>query len=153
MTSGGATATSATNTQTYLDVVAPASPTFNTPPGTYTGAIFMYIGDATPGALVYYSLNGGPWTLFTGAPLGLPAQGNSTLKAVAYLSDGPNYAVSPVVGGLYVIQYFCVEDAGNVRGRRSSAPFGYPWSLDEYWCRTTTKAFASVFARYGFAFL
>jgi subtilase family serine protease len=100
ITSGGVTASSAVNTQNYLVVLPPANPVFSLPGATYTGAQSLMITDPTPGSLVFYSINGGAFTQVTG-PISVTA--NSTIKAVGYLTDGPDYQTSALVTMTYII--------------------------------------------------
>jgi hypothetical protein len=90
------------NTQNYLVVLPPANPTYSPAPGTYTSPVSVTINESTPGAQVYYSLNGGAWTQYTG-PVALPAHTTSNLQMVGYVSDGVDYAVSTNVKGTYIV--------------------------------------------------
>ena len=100
--SGGSAVSSAVNTQSYLVVLPPANPTYSPAPGTYTSPVSVTINESTPGAQVYYSLNGGAWTQYTG-PVALPAHTTSNLQMVGYVSDGVDYAVSTNVKGTYIV--------------------------------------------------
>jgi hypothetical protein len=90
------------NTQSYLVVLPPANPTFSPTPGTYASPVSVTINESTPGAVAYYSLNGGTWTQYTG-PVALPAHTTSTLQIVGYATDGVDYAVSAVLKGVYIV--------------------------------------------------
>jgi hypothetical protein len=81
---------------------AAASPTFNPAGGTYAGTQTVTISDGTPGANVYYTLDGtspsANSTLYTG-PLSISQ--STTLSAVAVISG---FANSPIVTAAYTIQ-------------------------------------------------
>jgi hypothetical protein len=76
-----------------------AAPTFSPAPGTYSQPVSL--SDTTPGAAIYYTLNGTTpttsSTLYTG-PITLNV--TTTIKAMAVASG---YANSPVASGTYVI--------------------------------------------------
>ena len=78
-----------------------ASPIFSVPGGTYASAQQVAITDATPGATIYVTVNGGPATTagqgYFG-PIGLT--GSGTLQAVAV---APGYLPSAPVSATYTI--------------------------------------------------
>ena len=78
-----------------------ATPTFSPAPGTYTAAQSVTLSDATPGAKIYYALNGALTTanaiLYTG-PLAVSA--TTTINAAATASG---YTTSGVAGGTFTI--------------------------------------------------
>ncbi|HWZ94317.1 MAG TPA: glycoside hydrolase family 88 protein [Opitutaceae bacterium] len=78
-----------------------APPTFNPPGGTYTSAQPLVLSDATPGATIYYSINGTPYSPYTGS-ISLPP-GTSTVFAYAATATGSSYTYSPVVSATYKI--------------------------------------------------
>ncbi len=80
-----------------------AAPTMSPPPGTYTSAQSVTLSDSTPGALIYYTMNGTTPTVSSaqyspGTPL--PISSTTTLQAIAVASGFSNSAVT---GGTYTI--------------------------------------------------
>ena len=78
-----------------LDPLA-ASPTMSPAPGTYTSAQSVTLSDTTPGALIYYTLNGTTPTTSSaqyspGTPLQISA--TTTVEAIAVASGYSNSAV------------------------------------------------------------
>jgi hypothetical protein len=102
VTAGGVTASSAVTSQSYTVVLPPANPTFSPTPGTYTGTTMVTLSDATPGALVFYSLNGSKFTQYT-SPISLAPGSTYTIMAVAYEPNGSSYVISSIVKGVYTI--------------------------------------------------
>ncbi len=93
------------NTASVTTPTAPqaARPTLTpAPTSAFTGPVTVTIADATPGATIYYTLDGSTPTtaspVYT-APILISV--NTTVKAVA---TAPNYTLSSVVTGSYVIQ-------------------------------------------------
>jgi nitrogen fixation protein FixH len=81
-----------------------ATPTFNPAPGTYTAAQTVHLADTTPGATIYYTVNGStPTTSSTVYNDATPIQvnGTTTIKAIA---AAPGFANSAVASGDYAIQ-------------------------------------------------
>jgi hypothetical protein len=81
-----------------------ATPTFNPLPGTYTSAQTVHLADTTPGATIYYTVDGStPTTSSTVYNDATPIQVNvtTTIKAIA---AAPGFANSAVATGVYVIQ-------------------------------------------------
>ena len=74
-----------------------ATPSFVPPPGKFAAVQSVTISDATPGASIYYTINGSASTPYTG-PIRVTA--TTTLQAIATQS---NYAPSSVGGGTYTI--------------------------------------------------
>ena len=75
-----------------------ATPTFNIPPGTYSSAQSITLDCATPGATIFYSLNGsGTWTPYSTA---ISVSVTTTLNAIATKADMTD---SDVAGGTYTI--------------------------------------------------
>jgi Legume lectin domain/Chitobiase/beta-hexosaminidase C-terminal domain/Bacterial lectin len=93
---------SAPTSATYLSSTTPANPVFSLAAGTYTGTQTLTITDITPGATIYYTIDGpAPTTasaIYT-QPLSISA--SQMVQAVA-IEPGP-YA-SPVVSAAYTIQ-------------------------------------------------
>ncbi len=80
-----------------------ASPTMSPAPGTYTSAQSVTLSDTTPGALIYYTLNGStPTTSSAQYSPGTPLQisTTTTVEAIAVASGYGNSAVS---SGTYTI--------------------------------------------------
>jgi len=77
-----------------------SAPTISAPSGTYTAGQKIILSDATPGAVLYYSLDGKTPTETTGNRYTGPAtlQTSGTLKVVAY---APGYAPSTVSAANY----------------------------------------------------
>jgi hypothetical protein len=84
-----------------FEVVQTAPPTFSPPAGTYTSPQTVKINDTTPGASIWYSLNGSAYSQYTAA-ISLPV-GNSTLSAYAAVPSGSGYVYSTVTTGQYTI--------------------------------------------------
>jgi len=92
-------ATSAVATATY-SVPAAASPTFSLAPGTFPSAQTVTLADTTPGATIYYAINGGPTTastVYTG-PIAISAS-----EIVEAMAVANGYANSAVVTANYTI--------------------------------------------------
>ncbi len=78
-----------------------AAPTFSTPTGGYTSPQMVTISDGTPGAAIFYTLNGAtPTTASTrySGPVSIPT--TATLKAI---TSAPGYAPSTVTTAVYTI--------------------------------------------------
>lgn len=74
-----------------------ATPMFNPLPGTYSSTQTVMLSDATQGASIYYSVNGGAYTLYTGA---ITVSATESISAQAVLSG---YNNSPLTTGTYTI--------------------------------------------------
>jgi hypothetical protein len=87
---------------TYTIVPLPAAaPTFSPAPGTYTTEKYITLADKTPGAVIYYTLNGStPTDKSTKYVDGFSLPATATVKAIAI---APNYLNSPVAAATYVI--------------------------------------------------
>ena len=80
-----------------------ASPTLSPPPGSYTSAQSVTLADTTPGAVIYYTINGTAPTVnstkyTSGTPVSISS--TTTLEAIASASGYSNSAVS---SGTYAI--------------------------------------------------
>jgi hypothetical protein len=88
-------------TAAYVILAPAAAPVFSPPPGQYTGSQSVTLSSATPGAAIYYTVNGSTPTaasaLYTGA---ISVSSNITIEAIA-TADG--YASSAVSTGTYSI--------------------------------------------------
>jgi hypothetical protein len=75
-------------------------PVISKPSGTYNASQTISFSDATPGAVIYYTLNGKTPTETTGNRYTGPGKldTSATLKVIAY---APGYAPSPVVTATY----------------------------------------------------
>jgi hypothetical protein len=79
-----------------------ATPTLSPAPGIYTGAHYVSMSTATPGATIYYTMNGTtPITLSPKYVGAIIVHVSSTLKAIA---TAPNMTNSAVATGVYTIQ-------------------------------------------------
>lgn len=89
------------------------APVLSRPSGTYTAGQAISLSDATPGAVVYYTLDGKTPTETDGIRYTGPGvlEASATLKAVAY---APGYAPSSVVASAYrfVVEKPTISPAG-----------------------------------------
>ncbi len=77
------------------------SPSFSPPGGSYAGTQTVAIGDATPGATIYFTTNGSaPTTASTAYSTPISVSANETLNAIAVQSG---YASSVVASAVYTI--------------------------------------------------
>lgn len=77
----------------------PAQPTFSPAPGTYKGSVFLSIADATPGAVIHYTLDGSVPT--SASPVyssEVKIKNNTTVSAIAFVDGKAN---SPMTVGIY----------------------------------------------------
>jgi len=92
---------SAVASAAYTINLTAAAPTFSLAAGTYTSAQTLTIADTTPGAAIYYTVNGtaptAASTLYSG-PITVSA--TETVEAIAV---APNYSNSPVATAAYTI--------------------------------------------------
>jgi hypothetical protein len=99
-TASGST-TSATGTAAYVINLPTATPTFMPAAGTYTSVQTITIADATPGATIYFTVNGSAPTtssnLYTG-PFQIGA--TQTVEAIAV---APGYTTSGTASAAYTI--------------------------------------------------
>lgn len=78
------TAPSAVVTATYVIDTPTATPVFSIPAGTYSAAQTVSIADATPGATIYYTVNGAtPTTASTKYTAAIKVSASETIKAIA----------------------------------------------------------------------
>ena len=93
---------SAPASATYVSTTTPANPVFSLAAGTYTGTQTLAITDTTPGAVIYYTIDGPtPTTASAVYTQPLQVSASETVKAVA-VAPGP-YA-SSVVSATYTVQ-------------------------------------------------
>jgi hypothetical protein len=97
-----------------------AEPTFNYPDGFYNATISLTITSATPGASIYYTLDGTTptttnGTLYTGA---LTVSGETTIRAIAV---APESLPSPAAAASYIYLSQVLTQAAN-----GQAPAGWP---------------------------
>jgi hypothetical protein len=87
---------------TYLSTTTPANPVFSLAAGTYTGTQALTITDITPGAVIYYTLDGGaPRSASAVYTQPLSISTSETVQAVA-IAPGPY--LSSVESVTYTIQ-------------------------------------------------
>ncbi len=80
-----------------IQASAPTAPTFSPPPGTYSTAQNVTLSSTTPGALIYYTINGiGGGTLYTSP---IPVDTSESIQAVAITPEG----ISTIPSVNYVI--------------------------------------------------
>lgn len=78
-----------------------AAPTFSPAPGTFTSVQQVTISDSTPGAVIYYTLDGSvPTTASARYSQPIAVLQTTTLRAVA-IANG--YGMSNITTGVYVI--------------------------------------------------
>ena len=78
-----------------------AAPTFSPAPGTYTSVQNVTILDSTPGAIIYFTLDGSvPTTSSAIFSKPIPILQTTTIRAVATAS---NYSMSDISTGIYTI--------------------------------------------------
>jgi hypothetical protein len=83
--------------------LAAAAPSLSPAPGTYTAAQAITLSDSTPGAVIYYTINGAtPTTSSAQYRAGTPLQISSTTTIYA-IAVGNNYGNSAVIGATYTI--------------------------------------------------
>ena len=95
----------------FTSTTTPANPVFSLASGTYTGAKTLTITDSTPGAVIYYTIEGytidGPTPTAASAvytqPLLVPA--SETVEAVAIGPSGLASAVVIATYGIYTIDF------------------------------------------------
>jgi hypothetical protein len=67
---------------------AVATPVITPPGGSYRNHVEVYLSDATPGATIYYTINGSDPTTssrrFTGSPIKLKVKGGFVVRAKAF---------------------------------------------------------------------
>lgn len=91
---------SATFTLTVQPPLA-ATPTFGTPPGTYTSEQTVALSDSTPGAAIFYTTDGStPTTSSTPYSGAITVSASETLQAIA---TATGYLQSPVASAAYTI--------------------------------------------------
>jgi hypothetical protein len=87
---------------TYTSATVPANPVFSLAAGTYTGTQTLTIADATPGTVIYYTMNGpAPTTASPVYTQPLTLSASATVQAIA-VTPGP-YITLPVTA-TYTIQ-------------------------------------------------
>jgi hypothetical protein len=87
---------------TYQSATTPANPVFSLPSGSYSGAQGLSLSDITPGAVIYYTVDGSAPTaasaIYT-VPLSVPV--SETVQAIAI---APGLFSSAIVSANYTIQ-------------------------------------------------
>ncbi len=87
---------------TYVSTTTPANPVFSLAAGTYSGAQTLTITDTTPGAIIYYTIDGSTPTTASAVytqPLSISV--SETVQAIAV---APGLFASSVVSAAYTIQ-------------------------------------------------
>jgi len=83
----------------YTILLPAASVTFSPAPGTYAAAQTVTLSDATPNAVIYYTVNGNaPNSSSTVYSAPIPLSTNSTIQAIAIATGG---SASPTASGAY----------------------------------------------------
>ncbi len=78
-----------------------AAPTFSPAPGTFASVQNVSLSDSTPGAVLYYTLDGSvPTTASARYSQPIPVLQSTTIRAVAVAAG---YSMSDVATGVYVI--------------------------------------------------
>jgi hypothetical protein len=96
-----AASVSASLVETITEPVALA-PVFSPAAGTFTAAQSVTLSDKTPGAVIYYTINGStPTSASTKYTAAIPVASTTTIKAIAIAA---NYANSPVASATYTIE-------------------------------------------------
>ena len=92
-----------------------ATPAFSLAPGSYTSAQTVTITDITPGATIYYTLNGTtPTTASTRYTAAIPVSTTETLEAIAVATGDTNSAVATAAYTIgYPISTFVATSSGN----------------------------------------
>ena len=92
-----------------------ATPAFSLAPGSYTSAQTVMITDITPGATIYYTLNGTtPTTASTRYTAAIPVSTTETLEAIAVATGDTNSAVATAAYTIgYPISTFVATSSGN----------------------------------------
>ena len=78
----------------------PANPTFYPVAGTYQAGQQVTLTDSTSGALIYYLINGGTATKYTGP---ITVNATETIQAIAVVIMSGGYKTSSLVSSLYTI--------------------------------------------------
>lgn len=77
------------------------APTFSLPAGVYSTAQAVTISDSTPGAKIYYTLNGSTPT--TSSPIATGAIAINAAETLKAIAAAPGYPVSPVISAYYAL--------------------------------------------------
>jgi hypothetical protein len=89
---------SAVSSETYVNSLQASVPTFNPSSGTYTQTLLVTITDSTPGALIYYTIDGTPpttaSTLYSGPVSISTTESLNAIAVAAGLSSSPVASVS-----------------------------------------------------------
>ena len=92
---------SAVSTAAYTIQTSAAAPVFSPGPGAYGASQLVVVTDATPGASIFYTLDGSlPSTATAKYASPIPVTRTQTLRAIAV---APGYAQSSISAGLYTI--------------------------------------------------
>ena len=80
-----------------------ATPTFSPVPGTYTGSFYVSMSPKTPGATIYFTINGSTPTPTSGRKYigAIIVHSTSTIRAIA---TAPNLKTSPMATGVYTVK-------------------------------------------------
>jgi len=93
--------TSTMTSAAYSISLATAPPRFTLPSGTYTSVQVAMLSDPTPGAIMYYTLDGSaPTTSSYQYVTPIPVANTKTIRAIA---TAPGYSSSPIVTAAYTV--------------------------------------------------
>ena len=131
----------------FVSKVIPAVPVFSLAAGTYTGAQSLTITDSTPGAIIYYTIDGpAPTTASAVYTQPLSISASQTVQAIAVGSSGFS---SSVVSAAYTI--YTIDFAQGFSIAPQSMQFNGSTSLDDFRLQLTTggtnKAGSAWFAQ------
>ncbi len=116
---------------TYQSATTPANPVFSLPSGTYSGAQALTLSDTTPGAIIYYTVDGTTPTTASpvyAVPLSIPV--SETVQAIAI---APGLFSSAVVSANYTIQpVYTIDFSQGFAAANGPMQFNGSTDLDDF---------------------